>query len=156
MDSVKVKGITKWPTPLKKQQLQSFLGFTNFYRKFIKGYSHIIKPMTMLTRKVQWMWGAAQQKAFKQLKEQLARDIILAILTEKGKFHIEADSSDGAISAVLSQEQDDKWQPVTFLSKALSKTKRNYEIYNKELLAIMLSLDKWSHYLMGTYQDFKI
>ncbi len=75
MDPVKVKGITEWPMLMKKQQLQSFLGFTNFYHKFIKGYSHIMKPMMMLTGKVQWQWGAAQQKAFEQLKEQLARDV---------------------------------------------------------------------------------
>ncbi len=66
------------------------------------------------------------------------------------------DSSEGAISANLSQEQDGKWRPVSFLSKVLSVTECNYEIYDKELLAIMLVLDEWRHYLMGTFQDFKI
>ncbi len=71
-------------------------------------------------------------------------------------FRVEADASEGAIGAVLSQEQDGKWRPISFLSKSLSVTERNYEIYNKELLAIMLALEEWRHYLMGVYQDFEI
>ncbi len=103
-----------------------------------------------------WKWGVAQQDAFDQLKRQLSEDMVLAIPMEKGKFCVEADASEGAIGAVLSQEQDGKWHPVTFLSKSLTATERNYEIYNKELLAIMLTLDEWRHYLMGAAQDFEI
>ncbi len=156
MDPVKIQGIAEWPIPTKKQQLQSFLGFTNFYRRFIKGYSKIIKPMMQLTGLEPWKWGTAQQDAFDQLKKQLAEDVVLAIPTEEGKFHVEADASEGAISAVLSQEQDTKWCPVTFLSKSLTITERNYKIYDKELLMIMLALDEWRHYLMGAAQDFEI
>ncbi len=81
---------------------------------------------------------------------------MLAIPMNEGKFRVEADASEGAISAVLSQEQDGKWRPISFLLKSLSVTERNYEIYDKELLAIMLALEEWRHYLMGTYQDFEI
>ncbi len=82
--------------------------------------------------------------------------MVLAIPTEGGKFRVEADASEGTIGAVLSQDQDGKWHPVTFLSKSLTITERNYEIYNKELLVIMLAIDKWRHYLMGAAQDFEI
>ncbi|SJL04219.1 uncharacterized protein ARMOST_07580 [Armillaria ostoyae] len=156
MDPIKVAGITEWPVPTKKKELQSFLGFTNFYQRFIKHYSDIVRPMTHLTGKETWTWGTAQQVAFMRLKAQLATDVILAIPTEKGKFHVEADASEGAIGAVLSQEQDRKWRPVAFLSKALTITEHNYEIYDKELLAIMLALDEWRHYLMGATVDFEI
>ncbi len=156
MDPVKIKGILDWPVPTKKKELQSFLGFTNFYRRFIKNYSKIVKPMTQLTRNDAWKWGRAQQEAFEQLKKQLAEDVVLAIPTNEGKFRVEADASEGAIGAVLSQEQEGKWRPVSFLSKSLSVTERNYEIYDKELLAIMLALEEWRHYLMGAYQDFEI
>ncbi|SJL01309.1 uncharacterized protein ARMOST_04629 [Armillaria ostoyae] len=156
MDPIKVMGITEWPVPTKKKELQSFLGFTNFYQHFIKDYSAIVHPMTKLTGKEVWTWGTAQQVVFQRLKDQLARNIILAIPTEKGQFHVEADASEGTIGAVLSQEQDGKWRPVAFLSKALTITERNYEIYNKELLAIMLALDEWRHYLMGATVDFEI
>ncbi len=156
MDPVKVKGITDWPVPTKKKELQSFLGFTNFYRRFIKNYSKIVKPMMQLMGNDAWKWGKAQQEAFEQLKRQLVEDVVLAIPMNEGKFRVEADASEGAIGAVLSQEQDGKWRPVSFLSKLLSVTERNYEIYDKELLAIMLALKEWRHYLMGAYQDFEI
>ncbi len=156
MDPVKIAGIAAWPVPIKKVQLQSFLGFTNFYRRFIKGYSRVVKPMTQLTGNDPWKWGKAQQDAFEELKRLLAEEVVLAIPTENGKFRVEADASEGAIGAVLSQEQDGKWCPVAFLSKSLTITERNYEIYDKELLAIMLALDEWRHYLMGAAQDFEI
>ncbi len=102
------------------------------------------------------MWGKAQQNAFEELKRLLAEEVVLAIPMEKGKFRVEADASEGAVGAVLSQEQDGKWHPVAFLSKSLTVTERNYEISDKELLAIMLALDEWRHYLMGATQDFEI
>ncbi len=69
---------------------------------------------------------------------------------------LEADTSKGAIGAVLSQKQNGVWQPVAFMSKSLSATERNYEIYDKELLTIMLALDEWCHYLMGAATDIEI
>ncbi len=103
-----------------------------------------------------WKWGTAQQNTFEELKRLLAEEVVLAIPMEEGRFHVEADASEGAIGAVLSQEQDGKWCPVAFLSKSLTVTEQNYEIYDIELLAIMLVLDKWRHYLMGAAQDFEI
>ncbi|SJL14236.1 related to TY3B TY3B protein [Armillaria ostoyae] len=156
MDPIKLAGIEEWPAPTKKKELQSFLGFANFYRRFIKGYSDIVRSMTHLTGKEVWTWGTAQQMVFQRLKNQFAIDVILCIPTEKGQFRVEADASEGAIGAVLSQEQDRKWRPVAFLSKALTTMERNYKIYDKELLAIMLTLDEWRHYLMGAAVDFEI
>ncbi|SJL13786.1 uncharacterized protein ARMOST_17234 [Armillaria ostoyae] len=141
MDPVKLAGIAEWPTPTKKKELQSFLGFTNFYRKFIKNYSKV---------------GAAQNQAFQQLKKQMAEDVILAISNATGRFRVEADASNRAIGAMLSQEQEGRWRPVAFMSKALTATERNYEIYDKELLAIMLALSEWHHYLMGALEDVEI
>ncbi|SJL05427.1 uncharacterized protein ARMOST_08794 [Armillaria ostoyae] len=156
MDPVKLAGIAEWPTPTKKKELQSFLGFTNFYQKFIKNYSKVVCALTQLTGNTEWTWGAAQNQAFQQLKKQMAEDVILAIPTPNGRFRVEADASNGAIGAVLSQEQDGKWRPVAFMSKALTATERNYEIYDKELLAIMLALAEWRHYLMGALEDVEI
>ncbi|SJK96774.1 uncharacterized protein ARMOST_00020 [Armillaria ostoyae] len=153
MDPIKLAGIAEWPTPTKKKELQSFLGFTNFYRKFIKNYSKVVRALTQLTGNAEWTWGAAQNQAFQQLKKQMAEDVILAIPNWTGRFRVEADASNGAIGAVLSQEQEGKWRPVAFMSKALTATERNYEIYDKELLAIMLTLSEWRHYLMGALED---
>ncbi len=156
MDPVKIAGIAEWPTPTKKRELQSFLGFTNFYRKFIKNYSKVVKVLTTLTGNAEWKWGTAQDQAFAELKRRMAEDVILAIPNETDPFMVEADTSKGAVSMVLSQKQNGKWHPVAFMSKSLSATERNYEIYDKELLAIMLALDEWRHYLMGTAVDVEI
>ncbi len=78
--------------------------------------------MTQLTGNDPWKWGPAQQGAFKELKRLLAEEVVLAIPMEEGKYCIEADASEGAIGAVLSQEQDGKWCPVAFLSKSLTVT----------------------------------
>ncbi|SJL16559.1 uncharacterized protein ARMOST_20085 [Armillaria ostoyae] len=156
MDPVKLAGIAEWPMPTKKKELQSFLGFTNFYRKFIKNYSKVVHTLTQLTGNTEWTWGAAQNQAFQQLKKQMAKDVILAIPNAIGRFRVEADASNGAIGTVLSQEQEGRWRPVAFMSKALTATERNYEIYDKELLAIMLALSEWCHYLMGASEDVKI
>ncbi len=86
----------------------------------------------------------------------MAEDVILAILNETNPFMVEVDASKGAVSAVLSQKQNRKWRPVAFMSKSLTATECNYEIYNKELLAIMLALNKWCHYLMGVAKDIEI
>ena len=86
----------------------------------------------------------------------MAEDIVLAISSETGQFKVEADSSDGAIGAVLSQKRDRKWRPVAFMSKSLRVTERNYEIYDKELLAIMLALSEWRHYLMWATEEIEI
>ncbi len=68
MDPVKIAGIAEWPTPTKKKELQSFLGFTNFYQKFIKNYSKVVKALTQLTGNTTWTWGKPQEDAFKELK----------------------------------------------------------------------------------------
>ncbi len=156
MDPVKVTGIAEWPTPTKKRELQSFLGFMNFYQKFIKNYSKDIKVLTALTRNAEWKWGHAQDQAFVELKRCMAKDIILAIPNETNPFMVEANASEGTIGAVLSQKQNGVWCPVAFMSKSLTTTEHNYKIYNKELLTIMLALSEWCHYLMGTAKDVEI
>ena len=86
----------------------------------------------------------------------MAEDVILAMPTDDDPFRVEADTSKGAVGAILSQKQNGVWRPVAFMSKLLSATERNYEIYNKELLAIMLALSEWHHYLMGAKENIEI
>ncbi len=109
IDPIKIAGIAEWPTPTKKRELQLFLGFTNFYQKFIKNYSKVVKALTALTRNAEWKWGSAQDQAFAELKKPMAEDVILAIPNETDPFMVEADTSKGAVSAVLSQKQNGIW-----------------------------------------------
>ena len=156
MDPKKVKTITEWTTPKNLTQLQSFLGFCNFYRRFIQGYSAITKPLHRLTGKVDWEWTKDQQVAFDTLKQAISTEPVLAVPINDAPFRIEANSSDFANGAVLSQFIDGKWKPIAYRSQSLSDTERNYEVYDKELLAIMRSLEDWRQYLLGARHTFEI
>ena len=159
MDPVKVAGVTEWPIPSNRKEVQSFLGFTNFYRRFIQGFSHLARPLFDLTRKdTDWRWGAEEQSAFNSLKERITMAPILALPDNSRPFRIEADSSDFATGAVLSQQspEDNKWHPVAFLSKSLSPVERNYEIHDKEMLAIVRALEEWRHFVEGAEHHCEI
>ena len=158
MDPVKVAGVADWPKPTNKKQVQSFLGFTNFYRRFIRDFSHHARPLFDLTGKsAPWVWGEAQQSAFDELKRAVTSQPVLAFADDARPFRVEADSSDFATGAVISQpDADNKWHPVAFMSKSLNAVERNYEIHDKEMLAIIRALEEWRHYLEGARQDFEI
>ena len=123
MDPVKVTGVREWPTPENKTDVQAFLGFMNFYRRFIQDFSAKAQPLFDLTRSEQvWTWSGKKQVAFENLKTTVTTILVLVSLQELDPFWIETDSSDFAIRAVLSQQSmtDGKWHPVVFYSKSLS------------------------------------
>jgi hypothetical protein len=159
MDPVKVAGVAEWPEPTSKREVQSFLRFINFYRRFVKDFSHHARPLFNLTCKEQkWKWDSPEASAFRKLKELVTSAPVLITPADDQPFRIEADSSDFATGAVLSQlsAEDGKWHPVAFLSKSLSDTKGNYEIHDKEMLAIMRALDEWRHFLEGAPHKVEI
>lgn len=159
MDPKKVAGVMDWPTPAKVKDVQAFVGFANYYRRFIKDFSKVVKPLTELSKKnTQWNWGPEQAEAFQTLKEAFTSAPILRIPDQESPFRVEADSSDYATGAVLSQysSEDKLWHPVAFYSKSLSAPERNYEIYDKELLAIIRALEEWRHYLEGHPHKFEV
>jgi RNase H-like domain found in reverse transcriptase/Reverse transcriptase (RNA-dependent DNA polymerase) len=158
MDPVKIEGVSHWPIPNNVKQVQSFLGFVNFYRRFIQDFSDIAKPLHDLTRKdFTWNWSDACQEAFDTLKKAITSAPVLIFPDESKPYKFEADSSNYATGAVLSQEgEDQKWHPVAFLSKSLSSVERNYDIHDKELLAIIRALEEWRHYLEGAQHKITI
>jgi hypothetical protein len=91
-----------------------------------------------------------QQKAFEDLKQEITSERTL-IIPQPGKpFRMETDTSDYAVAAILSQQDEEgKWRPVAFMSKSLNDAERNYEIYDKEMLAVMKGFYEWAHYLKG-------
>ena len=139
MDEGKVKAILEWPVPKNVKDIQAFLGFANFYRRFIEDFSGIVKPMTSLLRKdAPWKWTQAEEDSFKTLKDRFTNAPVLVMPDMNKQFIVEADASDFATGAVLSQKQDDgKIHPIAFMSKSLNDAERNYEIYDKELLAVI-------------------
>src|SRR5260221_12120614 len=158
MDPMKVHRVMEWLTPMKVKEVQSFLGFVNFYQKFICDFSNITHPLFALTHKTQqWVWGSPEQEAFDALKKAVTSAPILAFPSQSGCFCLKCDASNFTTRAVLSQVQaDGTHQPITFMSKGFSDVEHNYQIHDKEMLAIMHALDEWCHFLEGAVEKFKI
>jgi len=122
----------------------------NFYQRFIRDFSAKAQPLFDLTRSEQvWTWNGKEQAAFEDLKTAVTTAPVLVSSQELDPFRIEVDSSDFATGAVLSQQlmTDRKWYPVAFYSKSLSSMEWNYEIHDKEMLAIICALEEWRHFL---------
>ena len=152
MDPVKVKGIRDWLTPNSVKDIRSFLGFCNFYRPFIKGFSMLARPLNELTRKdVTWKWETPQQQAFSNLKRRVTEEPVLTHPDPTKQYTLEVDASGYALGAVLSQKKDDgKLHPISYYSRMLTEAERNYDIYNRELLAMTEGLDHTRPLLAGT------
>jgi len=143
IDPVKVARVHNWPTPENWTDVQAFIGFVNFYHRFIQDFSTIARPLFDLTHSDKvWNWDAKERKAFKCLKMAVTTAPVLVSLQDSEPFCIEADSSDFASGAVLSQQlpREEKWHLVAFYSKSLSLVEWNYEIHDKEMLAIIHAL----------------
>ncbi|KAH6591102.1 hypothetical protein BASA50_009103 [Batrachochytrium salamandrivorans] len=151
MDPSKIESVQNWPTPKKVHDLQVFLGFANFYRALIPDYSNITCHLTKLLKKdIPFIWGPDQEKAILDLKNAFSVGDFLAHPDDSRPFILETDASDFAISGILSQYDDkDSLRPVAFYSRQMNDAERNYEIYDKELLAVVDSFKHWRHFLQG-------
>jgi len=138
MSNAKVKTIQEWPEPKKVKDIQSFLGFANFYRRFIFNYSDIVIPLTHLTRKdTPWNFDDKCREAFDTLKQAFISASILMHWVPDAQLVMETDVSDYALVAILSiMTKDNKIHPVAFHSQMFSTLELNYDIHDKELLAI--------------------
>src|SRR6266436_1266862 len=148
MDPVKVQGVMDWPQPTKVKDIQSFIGFVNFYQRFIQNFSEITRPLHTLTWKSKdWLWGAAEQQAFNALKNTVTSAPTLTFPSRSSLFCLECDASNFATGAILSQQQEDGlFHPIGFMSKSFSDMEWNYQIHDKEMLAIMCALEEWRCY----------
>ena len=146
MDPKKVAAVMEWPVPTSVKDVQGFLGFANFYRRFIPEFSKIAKPLTALTKKdVQFIWSDACQAAFLRIKNRFEEGGMLAHFDPDRKTVLETDASDYVSGAVLSQYDDQGiLRPIAFMSKKMLPAECNYEIYDKELLAIIRAFEEWT------------
>ena len=139
----KVRAILNWPRPQSVHDVRSFLGLASYYRKFIKGFSQLAKPMTDLTRdKVAWSWGDAQECSFTALKVAIATAPILRLPDFECQFIITTDASDVAIGAILEQDFGSGLQPIAFSSRKLNPTEIRYSAYERELLGIVWAIGR--------------
>lgn len=151
MDPSKVEVIQKWPPPRRTKDIQSFLGFANFYRRFIHDYSKITVPLTRLTRKgTDWDWTDDCQRAFDALKAAFTTAPVLTHWIPDAPLVIETDASDYALAAILSIYVNGDLHPIAFHSRTFTSPELNYDVHDKELLAIFEAFKRWRHYLEGS------
>ena len=158
MEKEKVQGVVEWPVPKNMKDVQKFLGLANYYRWFVKDFAKIAKPLHETTRKrKKWEWGGKQQRTFEELKKRFTTEPVLVIPDLDKEMRVKADASDFATGGVLSMKcEDEKWRPVAYISKSLNEAERNYEIHDKEMLAIIRCLEAWRHFLEGAKGQFEI
>jgi hypothetical protein len=158
MDPEKVRAVTAWDAPKTRRQLQRFLGFANFYRRFIKAYSTLAAPLVHLTKKdTQFTWTTECQAAFDALKHAFVAAPALQTYDWRLKSVVEVDASNWATGGCLSQiGADGELHPVAYFSAKHSPAECNYDIYDKELLAIIKALEEWRPELEGSAEPFQI
>jgi hypothetical protein len=159
MSPEKVEGVLEWKSPKSLVEVQQFLGFANFYRRFIQDYSRIARPLTELTKGdgKNWIWTDEAERAFTDLKQRFTSAPILAHFDPARPVIVETDASDFALGAVLSQRDDEnRLHPVAFHSRKFSPAEINYEIHDKELLAVVDSFKHWRRYLEGAAHQVQV
>ncbi len=144
MDPAKIETIVQWPLLINVKDVQSFLGFANFYRRFIYGYSRLASPLTRLIRKdVPFVWDAECQAAFETLKKAFTSDVILRHYDPDREIVVETDASDFVSGGILSQyDEQGELHPIAYFSKKHNPAECNYEIYDKELIAIVRAFEE--------------
>ena len=145
MDLAKLQGILKWPTPKTVKEVRSFLGFGNFYRRFIKDFSHLAHPLNDLLKKdKKFIWSNKCQESFNLLKKRFTEEPVLMMPDHTRPFQIQVDSSLFTTGGILTQrDTNGDCHPCAYLSKSLTKEQRNYDTGDRELLAIVRVLKEW-------------
>ncbi|KAH7556717.1 reverse transcriptase [Bipolaris maydis] len=151
MNPKKIQTVQEWPKPNTVKDVQSFLGFANYYRKFIKDYSKITAPLTEITKKeIGFKWEQEHQEAFDRIKQIFLEAPVLEMYSPQRPTRVETDASDYALGAVLSQQcTDKKWRPVFYHSRKFSGAELNYDVHDKELLGVVDAFEQWEVYLLG-------
>jgi hypothetical protein len=147
MSEEKIKVVKEWPQPKNVKEIQSFLGFLNFNRQFIKDYSKIAIPLTKLTRKdTTFVWSEEAERAFQQLKNASIKPPCFRIFQAGQPLRFETDASDLALGGCASQLHEGKWHPIAYYSRKFSGPEERYDVHDKELLAIVACLQHWRVY----------
>ena len=151
MQKDKIRTIEEWPTPQNVTDVRAFLGYTNFYRKFIKGYSNEARPLTDLTKKDKtFEWSSNAETAFGQIKTAILKDPVLWEPNPERPYEVETDASGVAIGGQLGQrDKEERLHPVAFFSRKFQGAELNYPVHDKELMAIVEAFKEWRLYLIG-------
>ena len=152
MANYKVKTIQEWPEPCKVKDIQSFLGFANFYRRFIFNYSDITIPLTHLTRKgIAWNFTPVCRNSFETLKKAFTTAPVLTHWVPNTQIILETNASDYTLTAILStiSPNNSEIHLIAFHSQTFTAPELSYDVHNKELLVIFEAFKIWRHHLKG-------
>ncbi|XP_019163484.1 PREDICTED: uncharacterized protein LOC109159828 [Ipomoea nil] len=150
-DPTKLEAVAAWPRPKTVKALRGFLGLTGYYRRFIRAYGVLSKPLTEMLKNDGFKWGPKSDQAFEQLKSALCNSPVLALPNFQKDFIVEADASHKGMGAVLVQEG----KPIAFFSKAFGEKHLGLSIYEKEYLSIINVVDRWRPYLLERHFAIK-
>ena len=154
-DPKKLAAVEEWPVPESITQVRSFLGFANYFRRFIPRFAEIAQPLDEVTgRHAQFSWNKKRQDAFDSLKSSLLCAPVLQLPNVTKPFRVHTDASDVAIAALLEQERDSAWHPVAYTSRKLTSAETNYTIAERETLAVVFALTSWKLYLFQHFDLF--
>jgi len=160
MDEHKVTAVFNWPQPTTLKELQRFLGFANFYRHFIRNFSSVANPLTSMVKKGinRLKWSNAGIQFFKQLKQRFVSAPILHHPNPELPFMVEVDASNSGLGAILSQRQGTppKLYPCAYHSRKLNTAERNYNVGDRELLAMKVAFEEWRLWLEGSTHPFMV
>ena len=158
MNLVKIEIIVQWSSLINVKDVQSFLEFANFYRRFIYGYSRLVSPLTRLTRKnVFFVWNTKCQAAFETLKKAFTFDVILRHYDPDREIIMKIDASDFVSEEILFQyDEQSELHPIAYFFKKHNSAKYNYEIYDKELMIIIRAFEEWRLELEGFTLSIKV
>jgi RNase H-like domain found in reverse transcriptase/Reverse transcriptase (RNA-dependent DNA polymerase)/Integrase zinc binding domain/Chromo (CHRromatin Organisation MOdifier) domain len=166
MDDTKIEKVRNWKRPTNVTEVRKFLGFTGYYRYFIKDYSKLARPLLQLTHlSTPWTWGETEEEAFETLRKAMTDKPVLRQPDFTKPFVLLTDASAYGVGAILSQEggpnnpntnKKPRLHPVAYYSATFTETERNYDIYERELLAIIKAITHWRPYLIWTKEPFTI
>ena len=164
MDPARIQTLAEWPVPKTFRDVQVFLGFANFYRRFIYRYSKITTPLSSLLKGSKdgkksgpMEWALEQQSAFEALQRAFGSAPMLRHFDPKRPIRVETDASKFAVGAILSQQfEDGLWHPIAFWSRKMIPAETNYEVHDQELLAIVAAFKQWRHYVEGSQLPIEV